>query len=109
MAYERATDAHDLAGLVGTVDGTELGPASPTGGHAARSRMRFGQWTLTTDFAAGPLTHEAECTTCGEQSGAAESWDEPQLWCLRHAGRTAHTAFRATVMGFFRASLEEVL
>ncbi|MEE4541633.1 hypothetical protein V2S66_06560 [Streptomyces sp. V4-01] len=32
-----------------------------------------------------------------------------QLWCLRHAGRTGHTGFRGTVVGFFRASLEEVL
>jgi hypothetical protein len=76
---------------------------------SVRSRMRFGQWTLTTDTQAGPLLHEAECTTCLEKSDVAENWDEPQLWCLRHAGRTGHTGFRATVMGFFRASLEEVL
>lgn len=76
---------------------------------AVLSRMRFGQWTLATDADAGPLIHEAECTTCEEKSGAAEQWDDPQMWCLRHAGRTGHTGFRATVMGFFRASLEEVL
>jgi hypothetical protein len=78
-------------------------------GSAVRSRMRFGQWTLTTDADGGPLIHAAECTTCGETPGGAEDWDGPQLWCLRHAGRTSHTGFRGTVTGFFRASLEEVL
>jgi hypothetical protein len=71
--------------------------------------MRFGQWTLTTDAAAGPLIHEAECTTCGDKSEAGRAWNDPQMWCLRHAGRTGHTAFRAKVVGFFRASLKEVL
>jgi hypothetical protein len=76
---------------------------------AARSRMRFGQWTLTTDTDSGPLIHAAECTTCGENASAADEWDGPQMWCLRHAGHTGHTGFRGTVTGFFRASLEDVL
>lgn len=71
--------------------------------------MRFGQWTLCTDTDAGPLVHEAECTACGDTSGVGATWEDPQMWCLRHAGRSGHTGFRATVMGFFRASLEEVL
>lgn len=101
--------SHDPAGLEGPPIRMEPTPAGGTGDHKARARMRFGQWTLTRDSADGPLVHVAECTTCGEQSGDAETWGEPQLWCLRHAGRTAHTGFRATVVSLFRASLEEVL
>ena len=78
-------------------------------GRTVRSRMRFGQWTLATDADGGPLIHEATCTTCADASGTADDWEEPQLWCLRHAGRTGHTGFCGTVTGLFRASLGEVL
>ncbi|MBW1596899.1 hypothetical protein [Streptomyces sp. JJ38] len=72
------------------------------------SVFRFADWMLTTDPHGGPPLYEAVCTTCGETSGADASKDGPELWCLRHAGRTRHTGFQATTTSFFRASLVDV-
>ncbi|MEU1631188.1 hypothetical protein ABZ746_39335 [Streptomyces sp. NPDC020096] len=78
-------------------------------GGPVRSRMRFAQWALTNEKASGPPIHGAECVKCEESSEGADDWEGPQLWCLRHAGRTGHTLFRATVTSYFRASMQEVL
>lgn len=71
----------------------------------SRSVMRFADWTLTTDPHGGPPIYATECTTCAEVSAASNDRADPEIWCLRHAGRTGHTGFRATAMTFFRASL----
>ncbi|WP_443044076.1 DUF7848 domain-containing protein [Streptomyces sp. NBC_00322] len=80
--------------------GTALSqPARP------RAVIRFADWALTTDKQGSGPVYEAECTTCGESSDAAESKDEPELWCLRHAGALGHTGFRGVTTAFFRATL----
>jgi hypothetical protein len=71
--------------------------------------MLLASWVLTNEASSGPPIHGAECTTCEESSEGGEDWAQPQLWCLRHAGRTGHTLFRATVTTYFRATMEEVL
>ncbi|MDQ0941780.1 hypothetical protein [Streptomyces sp. V1I1] len=67
--------------------------------------MRFADWTLTTDKQGSGPVYEAECMTCSESSDAAENKDEPELWCLRHAGALGHTGFRGITTAFFRAAL----
>lgn len=66
--------------------------------------MRFADWMLSTDKQGSGPVYEAECTTCGESSDAAENKDEPELWCLRHAGALGHTGFRGITTAFFRAA-----
>lgn len=70
-----------------------------------RAVMRFADWMLSTDRQGSGPVYEAECTTCGESSDAAESRDQPELWCLRHAGALGHTGFRGITTAFFRAAL----
>ncbi|GGW55053.1 hypothetical protein GCM10010381_45620 [Streptomyces xantholiticus] len=88
------------------------GPQRSTGPGASDCRsvtphavMRFADWTLSTDKQGSGPVYEAECTTCGESSDATESKDEPELWCLRHAGALGHTGFRGITTAFFRAAL----
>ncbi|MFE7456326.1 hypothetical protein [Streptomyces sp. NPDC057554] len=69
--------------------------------------IRFADWTLNVDHTGSGPVFESECTTCGDCSGAAEGKDAPEMWCLRHAGRTGHTGFRGITTAFFRASLSE--
>ncbi|RFU85511.1 hypothetical protein DY218_17025 [Streptomyces triticagri] len=66
--------------------------------------MRFEPWRLEVDSTGSPPIHEAECTTCNAASGAADDKAEPELWCLRHAGRTGHSGFRGITTTFFRAT-----
>lgn len=70
-----------------------------------RSVMRYADWMLSTDRQGSGPVYEAECTTCGESSEAAETKDEPELWCLRHAGVSGHTGYRGITTAFFRATL----
>ncbi|WP_055470997.1 DUF7848 domain-containing protein [Streptomyces pathocidini] len=72
---------------------------------APKAVIRYADWSLSVDESGSGPIYETECTTCGRQSGAAESKDEPEDWCLRHAGLTGHTGFRATTTSFFRAAL----
>lgn len=65
---------------------------------------RRSDWTLSPDPHGGPAIYAAECTTCAEESPAADSTEAPDIWCLRHAGRTGHTGFRLTVTTFLRAT-----
>jgi hypothetical protein len=67
--------------------------------------MRYADWLLSLDLSGSGPIFESECTTCGETSGAADAKEGPEIWCLRHAGRTRHTGFRAITTAFFRASL----
>jgi hypothetical protein len=74
---------------------------------AARAVWRFVDWVLQVDASGTGPIYEAECTTCGESSGAADSKEAPEVWCLRHAGRSGHTGFRAATTTFFRATRAE--
>ena len=74
---------------------------------ALRAVFRFMDWALQVDTSGSGPIYEAECTTCSESSGTADSKDEPEVWCLRHAGRSGHTGFRAVTTSFFRASCAE--
>lgn len=76
-------------------------------GTVVKSVLRYEEWTLNIDFSGSGPIFEAECTTCGESSGPADDKDSPELWCLRHAGRTSHTGFRAVVTVFFRATPQD--
>lgn len=71
---------------------------------ATRSWMRFVRWSLGNDPDGSPPIYQMECTTCLESSEAAEEKNEPELWCLKHAGRTGHTGFRGVITSFFRAT-----
>ncbi|WP_444972073.1 DUF7848 domain-containing protein [Streptomyces lunaelactis] len=68
--------------------------------------MRSAGWTLSIDLSGSGPIFEAECTSCGEASGPADDRAGPEIWCLRHAGRTGHTGFRGITTAFFRAALE---
>jgi len=70
-----------------------------------KSVMRYVYWRLDPDPEQGPPEYAAQCMTCEEMSPASVSEEEPGLWCLRHDGRTRHTAFRATITSFLRASM----
>ncbi|WP_165985444.1 hypothetical protein [Streptomyces sp. YIM 98790] len=72
-----------------------------------RTVMRYVNWTLTADTDAEPPSHTAECTTCAETSPPSPSRDAPELWCLRHAGRTRHPTYRYTITGHLRATPAE--
>jgi hypothetical protein len=71
---------------------------------AVASVSRLGDWALSGDPHGGPPIHSAECTTCHEESPAADDTGEPDVWCLRHAARTGHTGFRYLVTTFRRAT-----
>ncbi|WP_146252245.1 DUF7848 domain-containing protein [Streptomyces carminius] len=71
---------------------------------ALRSRMRFVHWSLSIDPDNGEPAYAAACVTCDDASGPSADKRAPELWCLRHAGRTGHTGFRATITSHFRAT-----
>ncbi|MGP3983915.1 DUF7848 domain-containing protein [Streptomyces sp. KR80] len=75
---------------------------------AVRSVMWFADWSLRVDESGSGPVYEAECTTCGDQSSAADDREGPEVWCLGHAGRTGHTGFRGIITAFFRAELVSV-
>lgn len=74
---------------------------------AARSVWRFADWVLQLDPSVSGPVFDAKCTTCEESSGAADSKEDPEVWCLRHAGRSGHTGFQAVATMFFRATRVE--
>ncbi|WP_435610669.1 hypothetical protein [Streptomyces sp. C10-9-1] len=74
-----------------------------------RAIIAAAEWTLGLDRAEGapqaPL-HEAQCTTCGESSGATEGQRLPaEVWALKHTGlRPGHRSFRAVQVSFWRTA-----
>ena len=78
-------------------------------GESEQEGTAVGQWLLSTETAPGPPVHVASCMTCGDESEAADDWDGPRTWCLRHAAGTGYTLFHATVTSFLRASVQDVL
>lgn len=74
---------------------------------AARTVLRLVDWVLQPDASGSGPIFEAECTTCQESSEAADGKEQPEMWCLRHAGRSGHTGFRAVMTTFFRATRAE--
>lgn len=74
-----------------------------------RSIIRAADWTLGLDTEEGapekPM-FEAQCTTCGESSGATEGRRLPaETWALKHTGqRPGHRSFRATETSFWRVT-----
>lgn len=74
-----------------------------------RTIIAAAEWHLGLDAEEGapqqPL-HEAECTTCGEKSGATEGRRLPaELWAIKHTGeRPEHRSYRATSMSFWRVN-----
>ncbi len=78
-------------------------------GHArAGTVLRFADWTLSLDVSGSVPINEVECTTCHEAPKPGER-SVLEEWCLRHAGRTRHTGFRAVTTSFFRATCHEAL
>ncbi|AVZ72186.1 hypothetical protein SLUN_08205 [Streptomyces lunaelactis] len=67
------------------------------------------EWTLGIDIERGapaePL-HEAQCTTCGETSGATEGRRLPaEVWALQHTGsHPGHRSYRAVQTTFWRVT-----
>ncbi|WP_443048848.1 DUF7848 domain-containing protein [Streptomyces sp. NBC_00328] len=51
----------------------------------------------------------AECTTCGESSGATDGESLPaEVWALKHTdSHPAHRTFRAIITSFWRVSPAE--
>lgn len=68
--------------------------------------LRFADWTLKPDVSGNGPIDEVECTTCHEAPEPGERY-ALEHWCLRHAGRTRHTGFRAVTTVFFRATCHE--
>jgi hypothetical protein len=74
-----------------------------------RAIIRAADWHLGIDLEDGAPTqplNEAECTTCGEKSGATEGTRLPvELWALKHTGqRPDHRSFRAIQTTFWRVT-----
>lgn len=63
----------------------------------SRRRFRFVRMTIHLDTAASPPIHEARCRTCRESSGESRIAEQPELWCLKHAGRTHHFGFESVL------------
>ncbi|MGP3924654.1 DUF7848 domain-containing protein [Streptomyces sp. 8N616] len=72
-----------------------------------RAVWRYADWVLTADTSGSGPIYVAECTTCGDASEASEETEGPEVWSLKHAGRTGHTGFRNIITSFSRASLAE--
>ncbi|MBD0745375.1 hypothetical protein BG418_27445 [Streptomyces sp. CBMA152] len=72
-----------------------------------RAVWRYADWVLRPDSSGSGPIYAAECTTCGDASDGAEDTAAPEIWSLRHAGRTGHTGFRNIITSFSRASLVE--
>ncbi|GAA1539354.1 hypothetical protein GCM10009730_55590 [Streptomyces albidochromogenes] len=70
--------------------------------------LRFVDWSLSLDAVGSEPINEVACTTCHEAPEPGER-DALEHWCLRHAGRTRHTGFRAVTTAFFRATCHESL
>lgn len=74
---------------------------------SAHTVIAAAEWTLSVDTETGapdqPL-HEAECTTCGETSGATEGRRLPaEVWALKHTGAYPnHRSYRAIQTSFWR-------
>ncbi|MBT2408038.1 hypothetical protein J7I97_24795 [Streptomyces sp. ISL-87] len=67
--------------------------------------IRTADWLLAADRSGSGPVFEAECTTCGDTSGAFDDdQDATEIWCLRHAGLTRHTGFRGITTSFLRAT-----
>jgi hypothetical protein len=74
-----------------------------------RTIIKAAEWHLgldTTEGAPERALHEAECTTCGEKSGATEGRQLPaETWAIKHTGeRPGHRSFRATTTSFWRVT-----
>ncbi|MEU0084879.1 hypothetical protein [Streptomyces sp. NPDC006274] len=74
-----------------------------------RTIIKAAEWHLgldTTKGAPEQALHEAECTTCGEKSGATEGRQLPaETWAIKHTGeRPGHRSFRATTTSFWRVT-----
>ncbi|MGY0486451.1 DUF7848 domain-containing protein [Streptomyces sp. WG-D5] len=65
-----------------------------------RRRFRFVEWTLSVTCG---VRHVGVCLDCGERCQGAGSPDDAQLWCLRHAGVSGHTAYELSVSQEFGA------
>lgn len=72
-----------------------------------RSVFRFAEWTLSPDASYNSPLYSSACSTCGAASERTEDKEAAELWCLKHAGLTAHTEFRGIITTFFRAALAE--
>lgn len=73
----------------------------------ARAVWRYAEWTLSPDTSRGGPVYEAECVTCWEASDPSDGTEAPEIWSLKHAGRTGHTEFRNLSSSFSRASMAE--
>ncbi|MFD9488127.1 hypothetical protein ACFWBX_30010 [Streptomyces sp. NPDC059991] len=72
-----------------------------------RAIWRFADWALQLDTSGSGPIFESQCTTCNDSSEASDGKEVPEVWCLRHAGATGHTGFRAVTTSYFRAKLLE--
>ncbi|MGW0545829.1 ATP-binding protein [Streptomyces altiplanensis] len=85
------------------------GEAVSGDGHArVGTVLRFADWTLSPDVSGSEPINEVECTTCHE-APKPSGRSVLEEWCLRHAGRTWHTGFRAITTSFFRVTCHEAL
>ncbi|MFE6627331.1 hypothetical protein ACFVNB_08805 [Streptomyces rochei] len=72
-----------------------------------RAIIKAAEWMLGPETAEGspkdPL-FEAECATCGDQSGATEGQRLPaEVWALKHTGaHPAHRTYRSIITSFWR-------
>ncbi len=69
-----------------------------------RAVYRFVTWRLGLDPSANGPTYLTRCEACAAESRPAETRDETEMWSLRHAGLTGHTAFLNNMTYFSRAT-----
>lgn len=69
-----------------------------------RARYRFAEWTLSAmpDVA---VRYFGKCLTCGERSVDTAEADDAQVWCLKHAGATHHSAYELSAFQYFDAAM----
>ena len=74
------------------------------GNGMTRSRYRFAKWKLSA-MPGVPVRLHGKCLTCGQRSPDTSDADDTQLWCLKHAGATHHSAYELSAFQYFNATM----
>ncbi|MFF3658412.1 DUF7848 domain-containing protein [Streptomyces olivochromogenes] len=73
-----------------------------------RSVIRRVDWTCHREEApeAPEITHEFECTSCGDTGPCSEDFETARGWTFEHIGRNpSHTGYREILHRFWRMSM----
>ncbi|MGK5628608.1 DUF7848 domain-containing protein [Streptomyces sp. URMC 123] len=71
----------------------------------ARAVYRFVDWKLEGLPTKETPSHITMCVACGVRSTPFLDVEQAELWALKHAGLSRHTAYEHTVTYYWRASM----